>query len=60
MLMRRAMEEGKLTVYRFDMEEDMFTHLQYANDTLIIREKKWSNIIIIKVNLLLFEVISGL
>ena len=60
MLMRRAVEVGQFIGYKFNMGEDRFTHLQYADDTLIIGEKKWSNIKIIKANLLLFEVMSGL
>lgn len=42
------------------MGEDLFTHLEYADDNLIIGEKKWSNIRIIKANMLLFEVMLGL
>lgn len=39
---------------------DRFSHLKYVDDTLIIGEKHWSNIRIIKENLLLFESMLGL
>jgi len=36
------------------------THLQFADDTLIIREKSWSNVRYMRVALLIFEAVSGL
>jgi hypothetical protein len=60
MLMRRVVEEGKFRGYKFDKGEDQLTHLQYADNSLIVGDKKWLNIKIIKANLLLFEVMLGL
>ncbi|XP_058783416.1 uncharacterized protein LOC131658099 [Vicia villosa] len=60
MLMKKAVDSGKYSGYKFEKGEERFTHLQYADDTLIIGEKSWSNIRTIKANLLLFEVMSGL
>jgi hypothetical protein len=31
--MRRAVEVGQFTGYKFNMGEDLFTHLEYADDT---------------------------
>ena len=36
------------------------SHLQFADDTLILREKSWENIRAMRVVLLLFEALSGL
>ncbi|CAJ2655849.1 unnamed protein product [Trifolium pratense] len=60
LLMRKALELGKFSGFKFERGEEYFSHLQYADGTLIIGEKSWSNIPIIKANLLLFELISGL
>ncbi|MCH92733.1 RNA-directed DNA polymerase (Reverse transcriptase) [Trifolium medium] len=60
MLMKRAVELGKFIGFRFEKADERFTHLQYMDDTLIIGEKGWENISIIKANLLLFELMSGL
>ena len=40
--------------------EVILTHLQFADDTLIIGEKSWLNIRSMRVVLLLFEEVSGL
>jgi len=60
LLMKRVVELGKFFGSKFDNGDECLTHLQYANDTLIIREKKWTNIQIIKASLLLFKIISNL
>ncbi|MCH84310.1 cysteine-rich receptor-like protein kinase, partial [Trifolium medium] len=36
------------------------SHLQFADDTLIVGEKSWANIRVLKANFILFELISGL
>ncbi|MCI01257.1 cytochrome P450 [Trifolium medium] len=36
------------------------SHFQFADDTLIVGEKSWANIRVLKANLILFESISGL
>jgi hypothetical protein len=40
LLMKKAVEIGKFDGFRFDRGEDQFTHLQYADDTLIIGNKE--------------------
>jgi hypothetical protein len=35
------------------------SHLQFADDTLIVGEKSWANIRVLKANLMFFELISG-
>ncbi|GAU39768.1 hypothetical protein TSUD_220120 [Trifolium subterraneum] len=47
----------------FSVGEDVpfqITHLQFADDTLMVADKNWANIRAIKSILLLFEVMSGL
>jgi hypothetical protein len=58
--MRRAVDSGRFTGYKFNGGDACFSHLQYADDTLIIGRKGWGNIRIIKANLMLFESMSGL
>ncbi|XP_058774821.1 uncharacterized protein LOC131649093 [Vicia villosa] len=57
MLIKKALDCSKFIGYKFEKGTDRFTHLQYADDTLIIGEKKWINIRIIKANLLFFEAV---
>lgn len=59
-LMKKAEDRGLYSGYRFQKGEDRFSQLQYTDDTMIIRVKRWSNIRIIKLNLRLFELMSGL
>ncbi|PNX58979.1 ribonuclease H, partial [Trifolium pratense] len=60
MLMKNAVDMGRFAGYKFEGGDLGFSHLQYADDTLIIGEKSWGNIRIMKANLLLFELMSGL
>jgi hypothetical protein len=60
MLMGKAVDSGRFTGYKFDGGDEYFSHLQYADDTLIIGGKSWGNIRIIKANLKLFQLMSGL
>lgn len=41
LLMKGAIEAEKYVGYKFDNGEEQSTHLQYADDTLIIRGKSW-------------------
>ncbi|XP_058727023.1 uncharacterized protein LOC131598440 [Vicia villosa] len=59
-LMKKAVDTGRFFGYKFDGGEKRFFHLQYADDTMIISEKRWSNIRTLKAILLLFETMSGL
>ncbi|PNX61152.1 receptor-like kinase, partial [Trifolium pratense] len=36
LLMRKAVELGRFDGFKFDRGDEQFTHLQYADDTLII------------------------
>jgi len=47
MLVRTALELGKYLGFKFDMG---YKRLQYIDDTLIVGEKRWINILIIKVH----------
>ncbi|XP_058774729.1 uncharacterized protein LOC131649001 [Vicia villosa] len=60
MMLKKAIGMGKFKGYKFDEGDERFSHLQYADDTLIICEKLWSNIWTIKGLILLFESMSGL
>ncbi|PNX92269.1 cysteine-rich receptor-like protein kinase [Trifolium pratense] len=60
LLMKKAVDLGNFSGYKFDGGDECFSHLQYADDTLIIGRKGWGNIRIIKAILLLFELMSGL
>jgi hypothetical protein len=60
LLMRRTMDSGRFIGYKFDGSDKCFSHLQYADYTLIIGRKGWGNIRIIKVNLMSFELMSEL
>lgn len=59
-LMRKAVELGRFFGFKFDRGQEHFSHLQYADDTLLIDRKGWANISTIKTNLMLFEIMSGL
>jgi len=52
MLIKRASELGKYLGFKFDIDDE---HLQYINVTLIVGEKRWFDILIIKMHLLLLE-----
>jgi len=50
-----------LTGYKVGNHEPVVvSHLQFANDTIIVCEKSWANIRAIRAILLLFEDLSGL
>ncbi|XP_058764714.1 uncharacterized protein LOC131638187 [Vicia villosa] len=59
-LMKKAVDSGRFIGYKFEAGEKRFSHLQYADDTMIISEKRWTNIRTIQAILLLFESLSGL
>lgn len=60
MLMKKAVDSGKLRGFKFDKDEHRFTHLQNVDDPVIICEKSWTNIYSIKAILLLFKAMSEL
>jgi hypothetical protein len=60
-LMSKAVEVGNFMGYKVGEEEELsISHLQFADDTLIIGKKSWSNIFAMKAVLHLFELSSGL
>ena len=60
-LMNAAVEAQLFRGYGVGRDEEVgLTHLQFADDTLIIGEKSWRNVRSMHVVLLLFEEISGL
>ncbi|XP_058725767.1 uncharacterized protein LOC131597068 [Vicia villosa] len=60
-LMKKYLNSGDFIGYRFEGEgNECFSHLQYADDTLIIGRKGWENIHCMKAILLLFKLMSGL
>lgn len=61
MIMNAAVEAQKFRGYAVGHVGDLrLTHLQFADDTLIIGEKSWQNVRTMRAVLLLFESISGL
>ncbi|MCH96748.1 cysteine-rich receptor-like protein kinase, partial [Trifolium medium] len=54
-----ALFQGYLIGERQDAQVQI-SHLQFADDTLIVGEKSWANIRAIKAILILFELVSGL
>lgn len=43
-VLKKTIDLGKFKGYKFDEGSERFSHLQYADDTMIICEKSWSNI----------------
>jgi hypothetical protein len=61
--MLKASTTGLFKGYKIGNEGTFFvwvSHLQFADDTLILGEKSWVNIRVMKSILILFEFISGL
>lgn len=58
--MKKVKEKGLYSRFRFESRVDRFSHLQYAYDMMIVGNKCWSNIRILKAILLLFKSMSGL
>ncbi|GAU51064.1 hypothetical protein TSUD_300060 [Trifolium subterraneum] len=60
-LMSKVVADGEFVGYGVGRNEDLaISHLQFADDTLIIGKRSWSNIFSMKATLHLFELISGL
>ncbi|MCH83014.1 LINE-1 reverse transcriptase like [Trifolium medium] len=60
-LMDKAVADGSFVGYGVGRDESLsVSHLQFADDTLIIGRKSWTNIFAMKAILQLFELISGL
>jgi hypothetical protein len=60
MLINKASEAGNFTGYAFGNHRERLSHLQFADDTLIIGPSTLENVAAIKAVLHLFELISGL
>jgi len=60
-LMEAMVETNRFSGYRVGrLGEVLITHLQFADDTLIVGEKSWLNVRSMRTVLLLFEEIYGL
>jgi hypothetical protein len=60
-LMQSLLEAGLFQGYKVRRGDDLcLSHLQFADDTLIIGEKSWLNVRSMRVVLLIFEQLSGL
>jgi hypothetical protein len=62
-MLKASVDLGLFKGYQVGVEANSairISHLQFANDTLIVGEKSWANIRVLKANLMLFELISGL
>jgi hypothetical protein len=60
-LMKALVETESFTGYRVGGANSVvLSHLQFADDTLLIGEKSWANVRAIRAGLLLFEAMSGL
>lgn len=58
-LMRKVMELGKFSGFKFNRDEEV-TMLQFADDTVLVVDEKWDNIWGIKVILRVFQMMLGL
>jgi hypothetical protein len=60
-LMQALVEHQLFSGYSFGMQNTVFvSHLQFADDTLLIGTKSWANVRALRVVLVLFESMSGL
>jgi len=60
-VMKALVETETFTGYRVGGANSVvLSHLQFANDTLLIGDKSWANVRAMRVGLLLFEAMSGL
>jgi hypothetical protein len=60
-LMSKAVSDREFVGYGVGRDEELtISHLQFADDTLVIGKRRWGNIFTMKATLQLFELISGL
>ncbi|PNX83760.1 cysteine-rich receptor-like protein kinase, partial [Trifolium pratense] len=59
LMMRKIVELGQFSGFRFEGNDEQISHLQYADDILIIGDKSESNIFAIKSIIYLFELMAG-
>jgi len=61
MMMESLVSHNIITVYKVGRDMALnVSHLQFANDTLIVGNKSWANVRAMRVVLYLFEAMSGL
>lgn len=60
LLFHKAVKVGAFEAYEVGPDREGISHLQFAYDNLIMGNKSWNNIQVIKSILQLFELISGL
>jgi hypothetical protein len=60
-MIKSVVDQGMFAAYEVGAHDDVpISHLQFADDTLLMKVKSWANIIILKSVLMLFEYVSGL
>ncbi|GAU25960.1 hypothetical protein TSUD_373610 [Trifolium subterraneum] len=60
-MMKAMVERNLFTGYRVGESDSVsISHLQFANDTLLLGEKSWANVRALRTVLVLFETMSGL
>jgi hypothetical protein len=60
-MMTTMVERGIFTGYRVGVQDPItVSHLQFADDTLLVGVKSWANVRALRVVLVLFELMSGL
>jgi len=60
-LMKAVVDSHRFTDYKFGAQEGLsVSHLQFADDTLLMGEKSWANVRALRAILVLFESVSGL
>ncbi|MCH80227.1 cysteine-rich receptor-like protein kinase [Trifolium medium] len=60
-LMQKVIMDREFEGYGVGRDEELtISHLQFADDTLVIGKRSWANIFTVKAILQLFEIISGL
>jgi hypothetical protein len=60
-LMKADVDVQMFTGYKFGLQDGVsVSHLQFADDTLLVGEKSWANVRALQAVLLLFESVSGL
>lgn len=59
-LIKNALSTGKFTGFKVGSSEVMISHLQYADDTILVGEATKQNLWVMKAVLRCFELVSGL
>ncbi|XP_058759055.1 uncharacterized protein LOC131632268 [Vicia villosa] len=60
LMMVSSVQRNLFDSYEFGNGEVKVSHIQYADDTIVMGRKSWKNVLAIKSTLQLFELVSGL